>query len=459
MPLYEGALTLDQADTFHPWVAFQVLSGPRSISAEVLERNLVQFEYIDEPKKFPHVEAHFDNASGEILNMAVLLLGLKLRVTFGYDQLRSRPFDIVLRKIKGVGVRSPTSVSPAPEGAGLVVMDFGCHEASGLRMHLDATKSPKVYRGMSAGEVAAQIARGYGFKERKIFVEYADSRGRPLRKIPIVETLVDETDAHLLDRLAAEIGYVWFTRGGEFHFHTRGYKKAPVEHVEYFRGQELLEFSFDGDYTINPSKVRVTSFNPLLARTTVVNEDTGQMGVAIPAQASTQRELVTIRDSVTSTAGKETQKGTTRLHNLVHRRWRIPLTIVGNPKIFRGTHLVLSNFGPFVDGPWYVEGARHLFDQQGYTTKLGLRGIPQAAKNAGPIVYTVVVDPDTGVMGVAQLHAGSVRSILDRKKKGRKKKGDTSYKGSSTAPLEPTSRKTRRGSATGVDPAFNRGSR
>jgi hypothetical protein len=57
------------------------------------------------------------------------------------------------------------------------------------------------------------------------------------------------------------------------------------------------------------------------------------------------------------------------------------MTLVGNPRIFKGTALNLHNFGPLIDGVWFVEGVRHKFTtSDGYRTTLeasakkGLKG-------------------------------------------------------------------------------------
>jgi len=422
-------MSLEGYDTLNPRVHFKILQAPAGMTAAQLALRLMKFEYIDEPRKRPHAIMDFDNTDGRIVNVAVLLLGLKVRVTFGYDGLRSRAFDVVIRKIKGGMVRSPQTRSPAPNATGVVQMEGVVHNT---KLHWRTEGDIGVWRNTTMSKVVAQIARSAGYKEDKIFVEYdVDAHGQRERNIDEISISEDDTLEHFLRDAAHERGFVTYRRNGEFHWHSPGWKGAHTEEIEYFKGPDLLDFAVEGDYRINMSKVQGRAHNARLRRVFTYDAENNRFGVARPSLAEAlARPSVNPTDVVAAISDKAKERAGARLAVQIRNRWKLNLTLVGNPKVLRGVSLQLGNFGPFIDGRWYCRGCRHIFDTSGYTTKMSLRA-KTTGGGGGQRRFKFTVDPETGKFGVAVSYYGSLKKKKKSKRKNKSKLGPNTFSASS----------------------------
>ena len=335
-------------------------------------------------------------------------------VTFGYDSLRSRSFDIVVRKIKGGMVRSPQTKSPAPNATGVVHMEGVVHNT---KLHWRPQEDVGVWKNTTISNIVKQIARKAGYRDSKIFVESGiDAFGQTERVVDEISISEDDTIAHFLQDTANERGFVTYRRRGEFHWHSPGWKGSHTEEIAYFKGPDLLDFGVDGDYHLNMTKVQGRSHDVRRRHIYTVDAERGVLGVARPSLAAVlARPSMTPSDVVMSISSKVRERAGARLAVQIRNRWKLKLTLVGNPKIFRGTSIQLSNFGPFIDGRWYCRGCRHTFDESGYTTKLTLRA--RSGAHGGPKKFIFTVDPETGKFGVATVYYGPYASKNKRRKK------------------------------------------
>jgi phage protein D len=410
-------MSLATADTLNPRVHFnQILRGPANITATDLERRLVKFEYSDDRKNPNKVTMEFDNSDGVIVNFAVLMVGLKIRLTFGYDALRSRTFDVTVYKVKGTMVRSPSTISPAPTAAGVVTMEGKLRTA---RVNRNAHKDVGHWKGVKMSQVASQIARSLGYRETKIFVEPKDADGNPEPRLEEVTIPKDMTYKVFMEKRAAELGFDFDMGRKEFHFHSEGWKKSPTEQIEYFYGPDLLDFSFDGDWKVNMARVRVGGLDPK-RRKFFIDVRTGKRGVArVDYMAQQKRPGASVEDVIRAIPEKKRISASRRMASLLRRKWAINLTLVGNPRVLRGMRMTLGNFGPLIDGDWYVRGCKHVFDESGYTTTLKLRA--KSGKGGScPRRLKFYVDPATGKRGVAGIVCRITKGNKGRK--GRRKK-------------------------------------
>jgi len=412
----------------HPHVRLKILSGPKSVTSRQLENRLVHFAYINEPKKFPRFELHFDNSDGLAMNLAVLILGLKLRITWGYDGLLTpRPYDAVLRKIKGTGVRAPDTVSPMGDAAGVVIMEANCHKVA-AHLRTGANKRIKGTKGSKVSTLAEKAADALGYRLHKVFVE----GGRGSSVMPLTgqdwwmdsfETATDESLWQALERLADSAGLEFYVEGDEFHFHSFGFPRAPARELTYFKGPDLLKWGVEGDYKTNLQGVKVIahdkdknllfSYDAKLKRRSVASSTVKEIMA---------RKAITPTDVIKAIKPRARQKAMVRRARQIQNRWKMKLELVGDPRIFRGTAMTLKNFGPIISGEkggkWWVRGAKHVIDGNGYTTTLELRG---NSGKGGPIQagdLKFVFDAKTGRWGVAVDYHGPVK----RKKKAKRNK-------------------------------------
>ncbi len=432
-------MSLDVTDTLNPRVHFnKIRSGPANITARDLEQRLLKFEYTDERKEPNRVVMEFDNADGAIVNLAVLMVGLKVRINFGYDSLRSRTFDVTVYKVKGSLVRSPSVLTPAPTSAGIVVMEGTLTSPGVDRKPLDAVGH---WKNAKLSTVVRQIARSLGYRENKIFVEEKDINGDPepvLEEVNIQDDMNYET---FLQQSAEYMGFDLIFGKAEFHFHSEGWRKAPKEHIEYFYGPDLLEFGFDGDWKLNVAKVRVGGHN---TRTNTFFNDvvSGRLGVfSTNYGAQQKRKGASVEDVIRAVPESKRVVAARRMESQLKSKWAVNLTLVGNPRILRGMVMSLGNFGPLIDGEWYVRGCQHTFDTNGYTTTVKLRA-KSGRGGGGQRFLDFFLHPESGKRGVLAV-VGSLKG--KKKRKGKRKMTDAQrFNNARVGPLESTGRKNKR---------------
>lgn len=418
-------MSLEGYEVRGPNVKFKVLAGPSNITGKDLQDRLVRFVYEDEPtrkSKLPRVTMDFDNTDGKILNAAVPIIGLTLKVTFGYNQNRSRPFRVVVSRIKANIVRDAGggTRTPAPNAYGLVTLEA---KAYNPKLHWRPNENIGTFRNMTPSQIARQVARQSGFSEKKIFIQDTDLTGNPQEPIEEVSMEEDETVLQFVKRLAAEQGFEGFeakVSRGEFHFGSPKNIPQPIEEIAFFKGPDLLEFNIDGDYRVNVNKVTGRGYNPKTG-TAVVTDASGNVGSVVRFKPSRQNSDVTEslskNDVIVSVDSRVNAKTLARLASHIRRKWKINMKIVGNPRCFAGFMLQLENFGPFVNGKWYIEGSRHTFDQDGYTTELKLRA-RYSKKRGGPKRPVVITSPSGDIIGV--IHVDTAKRQFGVKKKKRR---------------------------------------
>jgi phage protein D len=397
-------------DPTAPSVTFELVSAPPNITSKDLEQRLMHFEYVDEPRKKPIMTFQFDNTDGKIVNMAVLFVGLQMKITFGYEGLRSRPFRVTITKIKAAPVRSPSTISPAPGAWGIIHME-GLPQTP--KLHWRPELDVGTFRNMKLADIVRQIARQQGFRETKIFVQDGIAlSGQPDAVYEEVSINEHETCHEFLTRIADELGFQFRTIRDEFHFHQDNWKGFGSETIEYFYGPDLLDFTIEGDYDMNVRKVRAKAIDPYKRAMSSVDVEPGKGGVIMPTHMEKH-------DVMTALPAKLRQAAARRLINRSSNRWFVRASLVGNPKVLRGMALDLKNFGPFLDGHWVVRSVRHTIDNVGYTTDVGLKHVIPG--KAAPIKYFNFVywNPET-----KEFQTGTIAIVNQTSKEmGKKKKG------------------------------------
>jgi len=387
-------MSLAGFDCLTPSVTFDLLQAPPNITGKDLEQRLLKFEYVDEPRKKPEVEFVFDNTDGKIVNMALLFVGLKMKITFGYEGLRSRPFVVTITKIKAAPVRAPSTESPAPGSWGMITMK-GTPQSP--KVHWRPEADVGTFRNMKMADIVRQLARRMGYRESQIFVQDGtgldDSADTVFDEVTINE---NETLEEFLIERARERGFVFRHQRNEFHWHQDNWKGFGAEVVECFYGPDLLDFSIDGDYNMNVRGVKAKAIDWRKRLAIVLGTKPGDRGLGFTDELSKQ-------DIMTALPAKLRQAAAKRLINLSTNRWLVRATLVGNPKVFRGTAIDFRNFGPFLDGHWSCQGVRHVIDNIGYTTDIGLKHVGKG--KSGKVKVGVLLGPPT------KEHPGGERTL------------------------------------------------
>lgn len=418
-------------DVRNPYWDLEILRAPPDLTKEVLTKSIVRLRYVDQKGKgnFPKFEIELDNTSGKLWNAAMLAIGLRLKVRFGYPGAMCRPFLAMVTRVWATTFPGTGKVaSPRPDPYGLVRMEAKAH---GWRLEKSIEK--KLWAGATGlplSRALRQIALAYGYVDNQLHIQDGVSLldfklgNEPL--FDAVQMRDDETPAEFFERKANERGYVFRWTSKEIHWHQRAWKGIPAEIIGYYMGPDVLNFSIEGDYSLAPQSVTGKSVDPLKGHAvSAVLEDVlpiNFLAVNLPVGGKKLPDSMFRKDIVTAPSGKLLEATVRRATAHRERKWRIKMTVVGNPFIFPPDPVVLHNFGQPVDGLWFVDEVEHLFDTSGYTTTIGLRGKRGPGGQCAIKHSTIVNERGEPINFLAWIGTGcGTRKEFGKGKKGKKK--------------------------------------
>lgn len=409
-------------DVRTPRVLIDIIGGPAELSGSDISRSLMKFVYSEVPKSKPKVRLELDNSSGLMFNWAVLLIGLKLKIRFGYDRYLSPPFSVPIDRIQALSIGEPGRpvVSPHPDVYGTVSMEGYAYP---YKAHKSASADEWRTTGpMTLPQIAKALALKMGFKTSNIFVQDKMADGTPADKHVYIEIPAVDTVSTFLQQRAQDIGFEFYIAKNEFHFHTNNWKDRPVETIEYFKGPDLLSFEVDGDYTTNVTKAHTKGIDPATGKRTAWlfdSEGTNARVIFGPLASQKAKDTISKTDIIPTLSKKARIKGIKRVLNHVHNKWRLRMSVVGNPVLYMGRTLELGNFGQIINGHWYIREAEHVIDTNGYTTNLVARGRQRGASGGGGCGVNIAFIFDK--YGRNPRVIGGTQKICPAKKKGRRK--------------------------------------
>jgi hypothetical protein len=410
-------------------VKFDIIGGPDFLKGSDLEQALIKMEYIHTVRERPKFIFEFNNTSGKIFNFGVLLAGLNLKVRFGYQHVMSRPFKVPVVRIAAASVGQPgvNPRSPRPGVYGTVKFEAKVHN---WKLSDKPDKDIFVGYGVKLSTAVRQIARAQGYRENQIFIQ----EGLALNNQP--EPILDQVHIHGMESAEQFLkdhakfrGFNYSATRKAFHFHADDWKPQLCEAISYFKGPDLISYTIDGDFRMAVSQVTAKGVDPKSAKpvTYTFNQATNNVEGVIASSSGkrgdTNPESIAPNDIIVAISRRAIEKAARRLVNHIKNKWKIELTLVGNPSIFVGKALALDNFGPLLDGQWFVKEVRHVIDTtNGYRTIAKVQSKKASKASAGMVVPIFVFDPETNdVVGVIAAHKGEPPRLKGTKK-GRKKR-------------------------------------
>lgn len=379
-------MSLDDTTVLKPLIDIQIVGGPAGITGDIIRDALVKLQYSSKQGKgrVPLFNIELDNSSGMVFNWAMLVVGLTLRIQFGYASRMSKPYLATVRAAKAANLATSAGrnpASPRPDVYGTVILEAQAHNWP-IHMRPDKTNwGPS--EPMKLSQAVRRIAQYLGYSPKKIFVQDGLA-GDPVGCWQIKD---GESFAEFLERHAkGDMGYVVKVSDKEIHFHSRTWKYEPTEDISYFIGPDLLSFQVDGDYTFNTQLATGKGLDALTGLAQVHIGDpskmyTGALAIA-PGSGGTKipvgpdqkplpgKALDSVRPTeiISTVARKTASAAIQRVITAAQNKWNVKLTLVGNPLIEEGTGIILDNFGPVVDGVWITKEVEQRFDSEGYTT-------------------------------------------------------------------------------------------
>jgi len=456
-------MTLEGTNCINPRLYIHKVHGA-GLRPELLEQHLIRFEYIDEPKRRPHVSLTFENEDGAIMNLATIIMGLKMQVSWGYETLQTEPLmDIIVHRIRGNMVRPLSSGSQAPDkprpygksgrskqggsrfsSAGVIEMDAAI-SAPTLRKTVGKNKA--VYKNMRMHEIVKHIALTNGFSEKSIIIQntMADGTQEPaLSEVQLREHL--SVEQFLADE-AYQRGYVFRMHGGQFYWGAEDLAPSHEEDITYFEGPDLLSFEIDGDFRTNVSRAKARGLDPKNREIVSYSGKTDALsfGFVQGPLAWSQRDSINVEDVATTITNKKELKTLGRLVEHAKNKWLVKLTVVGNPRIFAGKLINLDNFGPLIDGAWRVRGCRHILDDTGYTTTTDLISADKRLGRCGPMKEITSYNTKTGKVSFGFVGVPcAAQKKKNKRRGGRKAKDPTPIVGNQPVSLGPEARNPRK---------------
>jgi phage protein D len=337
-----------------------------------LWERLVKFEYTESLKKNDEkVTLVLDNPDGELTQLNRIALGVSLRLTWGYPTLESPVRTLVVRKIKGLVSKSGGHMVPAASGGSATVT----YEARGKIVDLNtilARTGTRVFLNMKVSDVVREVAKRNGFEGDNVYIE---DTGEILE---MVAMKVGESEAHFLHRLAnLESNFAFSISDRGFHFGPEG--TGPLfEQITFFEGPDVLSWEVEGDFTLpvpTTSTPRglfgfegASAYGPPVTGATTLVEFAGRRDAEVVRTLDERFE-----EFLAPPSRSASKAAIRRMEQAAFATWKIKLTVVGNPRLFVRMGVNLINFGPLVDGPWFIKEVTHTIDENGYVTVILLR--------------------------------------------------------------------------------------
>ncbi len=360
---------------WEPLLDLRVTSGFPAQLLPTFNDRIMSFETEDDHRKMDTATLTLDNSDGALLDIESMSLGIDMRVAYGYVGAMSIPRTLTCRKING-----------AMRVGGLGVHFQGPHTAAGGAVALQLrSKIWKFNRFRALGNEEGDPDRVLIFRNTTIpgIVRVLAERNGFTPNQIIIDELEDETlfstmtipailsDAEWIADQAKHRDWTFSVDADGFHFHKPGLdriKDLQTEELIWFGGDpDVIEWEIEGDLNISQLiKAGSTNKERGFAKVKGPNlrsdksETAGSTESAVIVELKRGGKLLG-RDSVASIArGKDFMSE--KLERAVNRalnRWTMKLRLVGNPNIRARQGMDLLNFGPLIDGRWWIRKAKH----------------------------------------------------------------------------------------------------
>jgi phage protein D len=393
---------------WEPKIDIQVVRGiPAQVTPSINER-IISFELDDDHSRDDKATLVLDNSDGKILDPGSLPFGIVMNVSFGYQGALTPPRVLQVRKAKGalrVGGVGPES---------------GSHTASGGQITFDMRSrvwDMNVFRRLSSEEredrqvlfvnttrsdIVRTIARRHGYDGPSLLVEdLADEQVLEREVIPSTMT-----DAEYIADAARTRGWTFSVDVEGFHFHSPRRRQAEdsIEELAWFAGDpDVINWEIEGDLNVEG----------LLAASGGSRREQPNVEVATAEHEAGRRGLVAVQGSrrgrrdIQLAVPQPNSRQIEAIERSLSRsidRFKLKLKLVGNPRVLARRHVKLRNFGPMVDGRWYVKIAKHsIRPSQVYITEIeASRQQPQSGGRR--TVEVAVAEHEAGRRGLVSVN-------------------------------------------------------
>lgn len=202
-----------------PNLFMKVYSGGKEIRVDLTNR-LLSFEYEDNERKADSAKWTIDNWDFKMFDEPIWRPGNIVNLTWGYTGNMSPPRSVCIHKTSGARVLNVEAIE----------------SGTALMNELDRSFT---YENLSYSDVAEIICDRNGFGPDYRFIE-------PTTNVREVITQARMTDAQMLRRMAAKLGYQFYVDWDGLHFHRRDLGARPIREYRYYSGLQRPGESING---------------------------------------------------------------------------------------------------------------------------------------------------------------------------------------------------------------------
>ena len=312
---------------------FQILADQRDITARLQDRLLALYITDEAGFRYDTVEIHLDDRDAKI---EWPKHGAELDVSLGY---RSTGLTAMGRYVVDeVSHTSPPST--------LIIRGQAIDKPRSLH-----SKQTRSWSSISLGDLITTIAAEHNLTA-KVADILADIRIDHLDQI-------DESDSHLLTRLAQDYGAVAKPISGYLVFITKGEAKTVT-------GQALPITTIPKTSIIRHRMTQAQRNQYQAVRAYYYDADTAN---TIAIETGEGQPVYSLRHHYPN-ADEAQRAATSKLDALRRGAAQLSLTVLGNPSLQAESKIVLSDIRPPIDGEWLIQRIEHTFDQNGFISRL-----------------------------------------------------------------------------------------
>lgn len=305
--------------------------------------------------------------------------------------------------------------------------EFGRGEAAltvrgyDLSHALHRTPKTRAFQNMTVGDIARKVVQEAGLKLGQV-----GAAGGP---VDFVQQS-NETDWHLLWRLAADIDFVLVVDGDTLQFHAPG-GGAPGPAVALTWGEQLKQLRprVTGAQQVNT--VKVQSWDPKTAKaiTASVEVDAADGEIRLTRAAAATGlggGEVTVVGQPVATVAEARAVGAGAAARLGNAYLEAEGTAEGDPRIRAGTRLTVDGVGRRFGGTYMVTSAQHIYrGAQGYETRFSVSGRsprtlldlvatpPRPPWSAGLVVGVVTNNNDPDKLGRVRVRYPALSATIE----------------------------------------------
>lgn len=318
-------------------------------------------ESLEAPTKFNialNESLDIDTQKFHWLDQDVTDPGNKVEIFFGYAQKEKH--NLFLGTIK--------ALTPGFQSTGIPSLSIEGYD----RSH-SMQKKMKKFNGKDVkySDIVRELAKKHGLGSKNV-----EDTGKKKKK---VQRKKNEKDYELIRRLAKKMHFEFFVQGKELYFRKPKEKDKAICSYKY--QQNLISFSPRLTMANLVNEVIVTGHNE---KKEDIKESVKLMDIVSSDLAKTIKKFIKATDGTDpkkveykALKSKEEarQKGIVVLKKALNTFIQGDLESIGDPGLRIGTCVDIEGVGKLFSGDYYIQTAKHSFDDSGYKTTIGVRRI------------------------------------------------------------------------------------